>query len=96
MNEQLEKLILEQLREIASMCATNQVKLERLDILVETMKAQSEKDEGYIKQEIKIIEERIAKIEKFQTKLVIIASTVAFTITVLWEFAQNVIIPIIL
>lgn len=96
MDEQLEKLILEQIREIHKICSANQLRLERMDESMVNMKSRQERDEAALSEELKIIEDRITKIEKFQIKLVAIATTVAFVITLIWELASKLVLPLVM
>lgn len=96
MDEQLQKLILAQLQEIAEISRANQVKLERLDTLVATMQQRYEKDEAALMNDIHLIEKRLENLENFKLKLVVLASSVAFMITILWEVVSKFLFPFII
>lgn len=95
MDEQLLKLILAQLQELAEISRSNQVKLERLDTVLATMQDRQKKDEEVLMKDIANIEIRLEKLEKWQVKLLVAASTLAFFIAILWEVLSKLLIPFV-
>lgn len=102
MDEQLQKLILAQLQELTKISNENSRKLERLETLHEaSQETRKNKDAvlmanvRQIEEDLSKLEQRLEKLEKFQTKLVVLASAVAFMIAILWEVISKFIVPFV-
>lgn len=91
----MQQLILNQLQEITKLCTANQLKLERLDTVVGEMQKKQEKEEAYLNNELKNLDDRLNNLEGFKSKMLVAASVMALVVTALWEVVSKLLLPLI-
>lgn len=95
MEQRLEQLILAQLQEIATISRSNQLKLERLDTMFNSELEKRKKEDDHLNKELAEVSLRLEKLEGFRVKLVMAATTAAFMVTIIWDVASKVILPLL-